>query len=154
MKSSNFKACNHRIGYPLKSIHVLSILLLVSVAFPITLYGLSMPNLGAQVTGTISIHIGSSTTSTTTPTTVISTTNTGGGGGDSGGGGGPTTTIATGSQTVTTLTSTVDGNTTLTSNITTNVPEFQVGPTVLAPMIGLALLLCDNQLAFKTKRRV
>jgi hypothetical protein len=124
------------------------ILLLVIAAFATISYGPSTPDLGAQVTGTISIHIGSGTTSTTTPTTVISTSNTGGGGG---GGRGSTTTIATGSQTVTTLTSTVDGNTTFASTITTNVPEFQVGPMMLASVIGLVLLLCRNQLSSKMK---
>ena len=106
---------------------VLFALLILLVAFATIRYGLS-PDLRAQVTGTVSISVGSSTTSSTTFTATVSST--------------LTATSTTSSTLTTDNTSTIgDGGDSATTT-STNIPELQIGPIVLAFAIGLALVMC------------
>jgi hypothetical protein len=127
----------------LKLFRVPFILLLVSAAFATTLYGLSTPDLSAQVTGTVSISMGSNTTSSTSITATVSST---------------LSTTSTTTSTLTTRRTTIfgggggdgGGSTTTTS---TNIPELQTGSIVLASTVGLALLLCRRHRSFHDKGR-
>ena len=139
---------------------LLSVLLLLTAAFSIVSCALSVQELAAQQSGTISIIIGG-----TTSTSSGSTSHTGGGGGGGGwesctlvpggitcvftqvtsttgggGEGGSSTTVLT-TQTSSPYTDSGGGNTTETST-TTSIPEFRTQYILLISAIGLTLVFC------------